>query len=213
MTNIDGRTGKPKIILHLCADIGSDSYPYKKAGYDVRFVGKNIGVENFNAPDNVYGIFANPVCTEFSIASGFHKTGDHAEGLFLVNHCKRIINQCIQALKFWVIENPASGHLREYLGAPCMVYEPWQFGTPYTKKTALWDSFYKPFPKFTKWGAVPKNPNLYVRPNHGKPSLAFLHKSAKKHLPEFDPFTVSDDMSFRSLCSQGFAQAFFNFNQ
>lgn len=37
-----------KIILHLCADIGSDSKPYKDAGYDVRLIGSQIGVENYH---------------------------------------------------------------------------------------------------------------------------------------------------------------------
>lgn len=41
---------KDKIILHLCADIGSDSKPYLDAGYDVRMIGKNIGVENYQPP-------------------------------------------------------------------------------------------------------------------------------------------------------------------
>ena len=54
-----------KIILHLCADIGSDSRPYKLAGYDVRLIGAEIGVENYNPPANVHGIIANPVCTNF----------------------------------------------------------------------------------------------------------------------------------------------------
>ena len=54
-----------KIILHLCADTGSDSKPYRDAGYDVRLIGSDIGVENYTPPENVYGIFANPVCTEF----------------------------------------------------------------------------------------------------------------------------------------------------
>jgi hypothetical protein len=62
-----------KTILHLCADIGSDSRPYKDAGYNVVCVGKDIGVQNYHPPKDVYGIIANPVCTEFSIAKGFHK--------------------------------------------------------------------------------------------------------------------------------------------
>ena len=53
---------KDKIILHLCADTGSDSSPYQDAGYDVRCIGKAIGVENFHPPENVYGIIANPPC-------------------------------------------------------------------------------------------------------------------------------------------------------
>lgn len=200
-----------KIILHLCADIGSDSVPYQDAGYDVRLIGKDIGVENYNPPENVYGVIANPVCTEFSIAKGFDKEGDIEKGLFLVKHCQRIIKQCNPY--FWAIENPASGRLKEYLGIPTFVYEPWQFGSPWTKKTALWGKFNKPWVLYTKWEDVPKNSNLYIRPGRPKASLAFLHKSAIRHIPEFARFTVDDDMSFRSLCSQGFAKAFFKVNQ
>lgn len=37
-----------KTILHLCADIGSDSKPYRDAGYNVICIGRDIGVENYN---------------------------------------------------------------------------------------------------------------------------------------------------------------------
>lgn len=40
----------PKIILHLCATEGSDSKPYQEAGYDVRIIGEEIGVENYSPP-------------------------------------------------------------------------------------------------------------------------------------------------------------------
>lgn len=201
-----------KIILHLCADIGSDSYPYKVAGYDVRLIGKEIGVENYHAPQGgVYGVIANPVCTKFSIASGFHKKLDTVEGMFLVDECLRIIKESNPV--FWCIENPASGRLKEFLGKPAFEYEPWNFGSPWTKKTALWGNFNLPKKIFNKWADVPKNKSLYVRPGRPKPGMAFLHKSAKQFIPEFSPFQVDDDMSFRSLCSQGFAQAFFKENQ
>jgi len=36
-----------KKILHLCADTGSDSMPYKLAGYEVILIGSDIGVENY----------------------------------------------------------------------------------------------------------------------------------------------------------------------
>jgi len=200
-----------KIVLHLCADIGSDSKPYQDAGYDVRLIGKDIGVENYVPPDNVYGVIANPVCTEFSIARGFHKRLDTAKGLVMVRHCLRIIETCKPV--FWALENPASGRLKEFLGRPTMTYEPWQYGSPWTKKTALWGVFKIPPPLYTKWGQVPKNPALYVRPGRPKPSMAFLHKSAINHIEEFKNFKVDDDMSFRSLCSQNFAKAFFKANQ
>lgn len=200
-----------KTILHLCADIGSDSKPYTDNGHNVILVGKDIGVENFHPPKNVYGVIANPVCTEFSIVHGFEKKRDYEKGLFLVKECQRVIQEC-EGLKFWVIENPATGRLKNFLGQPQMTYEPWQFGSPWTKKTALWGKFNKPKPLYYTWDAVPKNPNLYIRPGRKKPGMAFLHKSAKQFIREFDCFEVEDDMSFRSLCSQGFAKEFYKVN-
>lgn len=201
-----------KIILHLCADIGSDSYPYSQsADYEVVLIGKKIGVENYHPPEGgVYGILANPVCTEFSIAQGFHKSGNYVEGMKLVEECLRIIRESNPI--FWVIENPASGRLKNFLGDPVFVYEPWQFGSPWTKKTALWGKFNAPKKIYSKWQDVPKIPELYTRPGRPKPGMAFLHKSAKQFIREFDPFAVADDMSFRSLCSQGFARAFMEAN-
>lgn len=58
-----------KIILQLCADTGSDTRKYAEDDeYEVILVGKEIGVENYHPPKNVYGIIANPVCLEFSTA-------------------------------------------------------------------------------------------------------------------------------------------------
>ena len=201
-----------KIILHLCADIGSDTKPYRDAGYDVRCIGKDIGVENYEPPENVYGVFANPVCTEFSFAKWKHNkgNGDHEAGMFLVNHCLRIIEKCQP--RFWVLENPATGRLKEFLGKPVMTYEPWMFGDPWTKRTALWGKFKPPSPLYFNWAVVPKNEKLYKRPGRPKPSMAFFHKSAIQHIPSLQCFECEDDMSFRSLCPQGFAHEFFKVN-
>lgn len=200
-----------KIIIHLCADIGSDSKPYADSGYNIIRVGKDIGVENFSFKDPVFGVIANPVCTEFSIASNFRKITDFEKGMFLVRHCQRIIKECNP--EFWVIENPYSGRLKDVLGPPNYVYEPWEFGSPWTKKTALWGKFNHPKKKYTSWEEVPKNQNLYIKPGRNKPGMAHLHKNSIKYIPEFSCFQVKDDMSFRSLCSQNFAKAFFEENQ
>lgn len=45
-----------KKILQLCADTGSDTKPYRDAGYEVILIGKDIGVENYHPPKDVYGI-------------------------------------------------------------------------------------------------------------------------------------------------------------
>ena len=205
-----------RAILHLCADIGSDSYPYQQdPDYEVTLIGKDIGVENYTPDDYFDGVIANPVCTEFSHArEGFmfgtktKQQRDIDTGLSLLDHCKRIIQEADP--EWWVIENPASGRMKDHLGEPEFSYEPWHFGSPWTKRTALWGKFVKPAPIYTKWEQVPKNDKLYIRPGRPKPSLAFLHKSAIHDIPEFAPFIdrVDSDNAFRSLCSQGFANAF-----
>lgn len=201
-----------KTIIQLCADTGSDSKPWKDAGYEVILVGKDIGVENYTPPPNVYGIIANPVCTEFSTARSNGKARNPEEGMFLVKECQRIIEQAKP--HFWVIENPAKGVLKNYLGTPTYEYEPWWYGSPWTKKTALWGVFNIPPRKYHNWEDVPKNDRLYVRPGRPKPSLAFMHKSAYDLILEFQNLPRPDsDMEFRSLCSQKFAQAFYECNK
>lgn len=203
---------KNKIILHLCADTGSDSKPYKDAGYEVILVGSDIGVENYHPPENVYGIFANPVCLEFSTARKDGKARNPEKGMEIVRECQRIIKEAGD-VKFWVIENPATGRLKDFLGPPVMTYEPWHYGSPWTKRTALWGKFNRPERVYDKWDDVPKLPQLYTRPGRGKPSLAFMHKSAVAKIPEFACFHPESDMELRSLCSQKFAQAFFQVNK
>lgn len=203
-----------KIILHLCADTGSDTKPYKDNGYIVICVGKSIGVENYHPPKNVYGIIANPVCLEFSTARSDGKARNPTEGMKLVDECVRIIEEAGgKNLAFYVIENPATGELRNHLGKPDFTYQPWEYGSPWTKKTALWGKFNIPPKPFTKWEDVQKIPELYTRPGRGKPSLAFMHKSHKRFIREWDCFeNIDSDMEFRSLCSQKFAQAFYQVN-
>lgn len=199
-----------KIILHLCADTGSDSKPYADNGYHVIKIGRKIGVENFHPPENVHGIIANPVCTEFSVIKGFDKIGDYEKGLTLVRECQRIIQEANP--KWWAIENPATGRLKQFLGKPTMIYEPWEFGSPWTKKTALWGEFTIPQKIYSRWEDVPKIEGLYARPGREKPSLAYMHKNHARLIEEFKDFHPETDMEFRSLCSQKFAKAFFEAN-
>lgn len=198
-----------RIILHLCADIGSDSRPYSLDDrYDVRLIGKDIGVENYSPPENVWGIIANPVCTEFQTINGYGKKNDTVKGMFLVNHCQRIIKQAMP--KWWVMENPARGELRRFIGEPIAVYQPWQYGASWTKATALWGIFTMPEKKYARWEDVPDKLHLYARPGRGKPNLAFLHKSAIEKIPEMQwaKDKIKTDADLRSMCCAGFSQAF-----
>lgn len=185
-----------KIILHLCATEGSDSKPYRDAGYDVRIIGEDIGVENYTPPPNVHGIIANPPCTMFSVARTKAKTPRNLqEGMRLVRECLRIIWECqyrlpegkaSSPLQFWSLENPATGMLRWFLGDPKFEYSQDEYGADYPKKTALWGYF-----------NLPKRPILTMSPkqNYGD---TWKHGWSK--------------MQERSRCPIDFAMAFFEAN-
>ena len=203
-----------KIILHLCADLGSDSRFYQlDDNYEVIMVGEKIGVENYNPPENVYGIIANPVCTEFSNAKNADIERDYEKGMFLVKHCQRIIEKAKP--KWWVMENPSTGALRNFIGKPKHTYQPWQYGSPWTKGTGLWGEFNMPDKIIKSKSDVIKNDNLYVKPRGTLPEFTALHKSAINYIPEFEfaKEYVKVDADFRSLCSQGFAKAFYEANK
>lgn len=224
---LENRIGssEPKIILHLCADIGSDSRFYQLDGdYEVIKIGKELGVENYNPPKNVYGVIANPVCRGLTTIHGFDKDSLCSTGLFqdepefdkmfLVNECIRIINECNPV--FWVIENPAKGTLRSELGKPQYIYQPWYYGSPWSKQTALWGNFNMPEPLYKKWEDVPNKINsLWKRKDRNKPCLAYLHKNDVHKIPEFEwaRSKIKSDMDLRSMCSQGFAKAFYEANR
>ena len=194
-----------KVILHLCADIGSDSQPYREAGYEVICVGKDIGVENYHPPANVYGVIANPPCTMFSIARTKAKTPrDLNEGMRLVKECLRIIWEC-QArienehqrhspLKFWALENPATGSLRWFLGKPAFEYCASEYGHSFTKKTALWGHFNPPHRPFME--EIMQDGVRCLGGNYGK----------NKHL------AFSKDGGGKAVCAPKFAKAFFEAN-
>jgi hypothetical protein len=215
-----------KVILHLCADTGSDSYPYSQdPNYEVVLIGSKIGVENFSVNEwikangqnkIIYGVFANPVCTEFSTARKGGRARDPLRGVGMVRECMRVIDEAekLGNLQFWVIENPAKGRLKDFMKPATYQYEPWWYGSPWTKKTALWGKFNIPARLYTNWDDVPRIDGLYTRPGRPKPSLAFMHKNHKRFIREFDVFDdVGSDMEFRSLCSQKFAQAFKQVNK
>ena len=176
-------------------------------------IGEKIGVENYNPPADVWGIIANPVCTEFQTINGHGKINDTQKGLFLVGHCLRIINSANP--KWWVLENPARGELRKYIGEPVAKYQPWEYGSPWTKQTALWGNFQMPKRTYSNWRDVPKNDALYIRPGRGKPNLAFMHKSAANIISEMQwaKDKIKTDADLRSMCSDGFAKAFYEANK
>ena len=207
------------IILDLCGGSGSWSKPWADAGYDVRIITlpeHDVRDFHWDGPQ-VYGILAAPPCESFSNARRGHpvynKAMNREDGLAIVRACLRIIKECNPS--FWVLENPATGDLVKYLGKPAMTFQPYEFGDGWAKKTALWGKFNHPKKLYSSKDRPPALPGLYVRPGRGYPSLAFQHKSALQHMPQFEPFAehIKTDYDLRSITPPAFASAFYEANK
>jgi hypothetical protein len=198
-----------KIILDLCGGTGAWSKPYKEAGYDVRNITlPDYDVRIYKPPNNVYGILAAPPCTQFSFArsrnTNLKYPRDLRKGMELIYCCLKIIWECqydirTQAdkktiLKFWALENP-NGFLKYFLGKPFFIFDPWEFGDLYKKKTHLWGYFNKP--KKT-WHIKPCSPK-------------FIDMKTISDMDSWKNARTKQDK--RSITPPGFAQAFFEANQ
>lgn len=186
---------RERIVLDLCAGSGSWSEPYKRAGYDVRRVTLPRGdVRTYQLPRKpIWGIVAAPPCTEFSLAkNGALARGarrDFVGGMNTVNACMRLVLQAKP--RWWALENPV-GLLARWLGTPSFVFEPYQFGDPWSKRTALWGTFERP--------AL----GPHVRPiAGGGPICTLCHPDA--------PRTCSL-AEHRAITPPGFVRAFFEAN-
>jgi site-specific DNA-cytosine methylase len=186
-----------KLILDLCGGTGGWSRPYQEDDrYEVRIIdtqewlggsGSTGDVRLFkflNKP--VHGILAAPPCTHFSVSGArwWEEKGEQAllEALSVSDACARIV--LFHRPKFWAMENPV-GRLRHYIGDPHLIFNPCDYGDPYTKKTLVWGNF-----------NIPKlNP---VEPTEG----------SKMHL--LPP--TEDRARLRSATPPGFADAFFKAN-
>ena len=129
---------REKIILDLCGGTGAWSKPYAEAGYDVRLITlPKFDVCTYIPPRKVYGVLAAPPCTEFSILNCKAEARERkpAEGLKIVIACLQIIERCRPA--WWALENPV-GYLREYMGESRLIFQPWEYGDPWTKRTEIW---------------------------------------------------------------------------
>lgn len=122
-------------------------------------------------------------------------------------------------LKFWALENPWYGRLKWFLGNPDFVFDPWEFGDQYKKRTALWGYFNKPIKTHTVIS------NVFTQEQIEK------HKTNSQKLPKFDSLLMSElkelkgvnnpagSMPFqlrqtlRAITPAKFARAFFDSNR
>ncbi len=128
--------------MDLCAGSGAWSAPYERAGYRVeRVTLPNADVRTYVPPSGVHGILAAPPCTEFSLAKNGRER-DFAKALEPVTACLRIIALARPA--WWALENPGGSLLHRWLGTARDSWQPFEFGDPWTKLTAVWGSFVLP---------------------------------------------------------------------
>ena len=180
-----------RVILDLCSGSGSWSAPYAAAGYDVRRVSlPECDVRTYAPPADVWGVLAAPPCDQFSLARNGHASPrDYRRGLEIVSACLRII-ATTQPL-WWALENP-TGHLSKWLGTPRDVFDPCDYGDPWTKRTALWGAFTIPV----------RGP--YVVPLGGGPICTECTAPRET--------TWCNSAAHRAITPAGFARAFFEAN-
>jgi len=211
-----------KIILDLCGGTGSWSKPYKDAGYDVKLITlPENDVKAYIPPENVYGILAAPPCTMFSFArTNAKRPRDLQGGMELIYKCLNIIwrcqykissdNQKYSPLKFWCMENPYYGMLTWFLGKPVHVFNPYDYGDAYQKKTSLWGYFNIPT----------KTPvELTDEMKEQAKTNSYLHRIGTKFdmlkTKDISPenYGKYDRATRRAITPQGFAKAFYEANK
>lgn len=190
---------KDKIILDLCGGTGSWSKPYADAGYDVRVITiPGQDVRTYKLPDEpIYGILAAPPCTHFSTSGAQYWKAKDADGRTFED--TTILTACLMLIargrsSFWALENPV-GRMRKLLGDPQLIFNPCDYGDPYTKKTLLWGEFNLPIKSLVE-------PEFVTGPRGRRYSNVTWN-------------TGSDERSriLRSTTPAGFANAFFKANQ
>ncbi len=216
------KSNKEKTILSLCSGTGAWERPYVVNGYNVISVTlPECDVRTYKPPENVYGILAAPPCTMFSDARTSAKTPrDLKGGMEIILACLNIIYECQykishdqskkSPLSFWALENPWYGRLKWFLGKPALVFNPYDYGDGYQKKTALWGWFNEP----------KKNPVLLIsemkelaKKNNYLHTIGtkFDMLKTKEIHPEF--YGRFDRQTRRAITPAGFAKAFFKANQ
>ena len=167
---------------------------------------------------NVYGVLAAPPCTMFSFArTNAKKPRDLHDGMECVRACLDIIWKIMEVkqptakktipLQFWALENPARGFLKNFLGKPAFIFNPWEFGDMYKKETALWGNFNNP----TKLKADICVHSVPCKCPPRKKMTKFDYLKSKDIHPE--AFGKFDRQIRRSITPTGFAKAFFEANQ
>lgn len=178
---------RDRLILDLCGGSGAWSQPYRAAGYRVELVTLPRDVRTWKPPrEPVWGLLAAPPCTEFSLAKNGRPRAI-AAALSVVDACVRLAVACRP--RWWALENPV-GLLGNYLGTPRDVWQPCDFGDPWTKRTALWGDFTIPY----------RGP--FVRPRQSGPPCPICDPARRR-------LGWCSNPAHRAITPAGFVRAFF----
>lgn len=170
--------------------------------------------------EDIYGILAAPPCTMFSIARQRAKTPrDLRGGMEVVQACLDIVHECLYhnhtykdgGLKFWALENPYTGYLKRFLGRPALIFEPYEYGDPYTKRTAIWGEFNIP----KKNEVEPRNFEHPTSRNSKDFVSCVEHFADLKDIPDgyMEKTGYSKRAVMRSMTPAGFAKEFYKANK
>jgi hypothetical protein len=212
MTN-DIVTDQDKVIISLFDYSGTWSQPWRDAGYKVIQIDIQLGQDILDTVQaalelhyegfKAYGVLIAAPCTDFASSGARHwkkKIGQPApydgklEEIFedRLDYFTTLVYTSLFIVElfnpeFWTLENPV-GRIHQLvpeLGEKKLVFQPWEYGDPWTKKTCLWGEFNN---------QLEKTP---VEPLQG--SMAYRTSSRNKNK--------------RTQTPPGFARAFFEANK
>jgi hypothetical protein len=188
------------VILDLFSGTGGWSKPYQDAGYevigvDLKFECNVLNLISAQLPQT-HGILAAPPCTDFANSGAQYFKAKDVDGrtaasLKLIDKTLALIQELHPA--WWALENPIGRlpRLRPNLGKPVMYFQPYEYGDPYTKRTALWGKF-----------------NINLIKNPVEPQKVCAQGSWVQRLGGKSERTKT----LRSITPPGFAKAFFEAN-
>ena len=197
-----------KVVLSLFDSSGILSQPWIDAGYTVyrldldpeSQVAWDVDVNDITIEflqdhglDDVDVVLAQPPCTDFACSGAGHFAAKDADGRTQAS--VDLIDQTIATIGFlrphmWMLENPI-GRIKTLTGLPeaRMVFDPFVYGDPYTKRTQIWGDF------------NPMLPKAVVEPHLGSIITNKLSGSTNK------------GKRLRSLTPEGFAYSYYMANR
>jgi hypothetical protein len=157
-------------IISLCDKTGIMVKPWADAGYDCICIDVQHSMQTDHVDGNITkrwadvrtltpsdlpepaAIFGFPPCTNLAVSGArwFKRKGlrGFIDGLELVDKCREL---CEWYGCPWMIENPV-GRLSTAWRKPDSIFQPWEYGDLWRKKTCIWhgNGFKFPKPKYTE---------------------------------------------------------------